>query len=342
MKFAGSWIMALCLGLGPVGAHELGITSDGAFFTIDGEPAFLSGISYYAGTSVDSPGALIGDLDQMKGYGLNWIRVWTFWSVQGTNYGVTTEEGVVREPYMTRLKTIITECDRRGMIVDVTMHRGKSGPPSNQAQHLKCARTLARELLLYRNVYIDIANECDVGDARHVGHVEVGELIAAIKKIDPDRLCTASAAPGSQKDLDKYLTIGKCDFICPHLRRDARAAAETFATVGKFIKWMDKLGKRVPIHLQEPFRRDYSRGWQPVQEDYFQDATGGKSAGAAGWCLHNGSNNFSDNERPFRSFLMTRTEGRLFSQWDAVEKEVAREVGGRIGGTGVHQDRSDE
>lgn len=312
----------------PAAAVTLGISKDGKYFTIDGAPKYLNGISYYAGCSVSDPSWVTQDLDDMAAAGLNWIRIWTHWDAGG-NFCVTTPTGEVREPQMSRLKTIISECNKRGMIVDVTMHRGKSPVPSNQVEHLACARTLATELLPYRNAYIDIGNERDVHDARYVSFEDMGELISTIKAIDPKRLCTASGVPGDQDSLNKYLSIGHCDFICPHLCREKECPAQTKDTVKSFIDWMSKLGKRVPIHLQEPFRRDYA-SYQPTQDDFYRDDSGGKIADAAGWCFHNGS---ARGKSLFRSFKMTDECGRLFAQLDAVEKDMLKNIDDVIGGT---------
>lgn len=307
-------------------AVTLGVSSDGRYFTLNGKPTFLLGISYYAGTSVEKQDDLERDLDDMVACGFNWIRVWAFWDLE-ENVAVLTPDGQIREPYMSRLKKMITECNERRMIVDVTMHRGGPHAPSDQAGHLACAKVLATELRRYRNVYIDVGNERDVGDARFVSYDDVGALIGAIKAIDPKRLCTASGVPSSESDLNKYLSTGRCDFIATHLCRDASCPAETGKTVGTFISWMKTLGRRVPVHLQEPFRRDYG-SWQPTEEDYYRDATGAKMGEGAGWCLHNGA---TRGDPPFRSFCMNNKHGRLFSQLDPVELSVARGVKDRIG-----------
>lgn len=327
------WAVLLACLAAPGTAVTLGVSRDGAHFTIEGKPTFLNGISYYAGTTVSTPDFLTRDLDDMVRNGVNWIRVWATWDLnENLDSSTVAIDGSVREPYMSRLKTIVRECNRRKMIVDVTMHRGKHPAPSVQAEHLACAKTLAAELKPYRNVYFDMGNERDVMDTRFVSYADMGELISAVKAIDPKRLCTASGVPDSKDDLDDYLTKGHCDFIAPHLGRDKGDPARTLGTVTKFIGWMKGLGKRVPVHLQEPFRQDYAR-YQPTAEDYYRDAGGGKIAGAAGWCLHNGSTESDPNGRPHRSFLMNDAEGRLFAQLNKLELEVVANMREQIGGT---------
>jgi len=309
-------------------AGALGITKDGKFFSVDGKPTYLNGISYYSALSIADPNQVKADLDDMATDGFNWIRMWVHWNADGENISALDADGKVREPYMSRLKSLVKMCNERKIIVDVTMARNRKQP---FAGYLESARVLARELKPYRNVYIDVGNERDVGDDRYVSFEEIGELTHAIKEIDPKRICTASGRPGSQEDLNRYLEAG-CDFIAPHLDRDKGSSAKTVGTMKEFIGWMNALNRRVPIHLQEPFRRGYT-DYQPTVEDFFRDDSGGKIAGAAGWCLHNGSNRLSKDNRPFRSFYMGGSEGRLYKQLDAVELEAAHGINDQIGGT---------
>ena len=309
-------------------AITLGITKDGRHFTVDGKPTYLNGISYYSALSLADPNQVRADLDDMAADGFNWIRMWAHWNAEGENISALDADGKVREPYMSRLKSLVKMCNERKMIVDVTMARNNKQP---FAGYLESARVLARELKPYQNIYIDVGNERDVRDDRYVSFEEIGELARAIKEIDPKRICTASGRPGSQKNLDQYIKAG-CDFIAPHLDRDKGSSAKTVGTVKEIIGWMDALNHRMPIHLQEPFRRDYA-GYQPTVEDFFRDDSGGKIAGAAGWCLHNGSNRNSKDHKPFRSFCMGANGGRLYEQLDAVELEAAHGINDQIGGT---------
>lgn len=313
----------------PSFAISLGITKDGRFFTLNARPTYLNGISYYSALSIADPNQEKADLDDMVADGFNWIRVWAYWNwVDSENMRSLDADGKARAPYMSRLKSLVKMCNERGIIVDVTMSRDRK---QAFAGYLEGARMLARELKPYRNVYIDVGNERDVQDNRYVSFEEIGELIRAIKEIDPRRICTASGVPGSQEDLGRYLDAG-CDFIAPHLNRDKGSSARTVDTIRGFIGWMNALSRRVPIHLQEPFCRGYT-DYQPTVEDFFRDDSGGRIAGAAGWCLHNGSSGLSKDNRPFRSFYMGGSEGRLYKQLDGIELEAAHGIYDQIGGT---------
>ena len=99
---------------------RLGIA--GTRFTINGEPTFLYGASYYGALGAKRQ-FVISDLDDMQQRGLNWIRVWATWSAFDNDVSAVDEEGWTREPFMKELKWLVAECDRRGIVVDEVEHR---------------------------------------------------------------------------------------------------------------------------------------------------------------------------------------------------------------------------
>ena len=76
----------------------------------------------------------------------------------------------------------------------------------------------------------------------------------------------------------------------------------------------------MPLHYQEPFRRGFTRGWEPSVADFVTDFRAARAGGAAGWCLHNGDQRHVDGQRPRRSFDMRKK--RMFEQLDEVEREA--------------------
>lgn len=175
-------------------------------FTINGELAFLLGISYYGGLGA-SEDFVRQDLDDLQRHGFNWLRVWATWGVFENDVSAVNASGEPREPYLEKLQWLVAECDRRGIIVDVTLTRGKRS--------------------------------------------------------------------------DTSLGAGN-----------------------------------VPVHHQEPFRRGYET-WSPTATDFLTDLRGAVTGGAAGWCLHNGSQRNSPAGQPRRSFDLR--ERRLFDQLDIEE-----------------------
>lgn len=310
------------------GATTLGI--EGAAFTLEGEPRFLVGMSYYG--ALGAPKEFITkDLDDMAVRGFNWIRVWATWGANGNDVSAVDTRGRGRAPYLGKLKWLIEQADRRGIVVDVTLSRGngavsKSPLLPDQRAHLAAVTTLATELKAYRNVYFDVANERNIRDARFVSHKEIRELRDRIKSLDADRLVTASSAGGElpEDELKSYLFESRVDFLAPHRPRNARSPRQTAAVTRRMLRWMKRFGRVIPIHYQEPFRRDFSP-WQPLAVDFLRDARQARDGGAAGWCLHNGSPRRHEGG-PWRSFDMRRQQGRLFTQLDAEERLVADRV----------------
>ena len=95
-----------------------------AQFIVNDAPAFLLGISYYGG--LGAPENFIRqDLDDLQRHGFNWLRIWATWGAFENDVSAVDANGEPREPFLAKLKWLVAECDRRGMIVDVTLTRGK-------------------------------------------------------------------------------------------------------------------------------------------------------------------------------------------------------------------------
>ena len=151
-------------------------------FTLNGRPEFLVGISYYGGLGAPEE-TVRRDLDDLRRLGFNWLRVWATWDSFGENTSALDAAGNGREPFLARLKTLVDECDRRGMAVDVTLARSNPAKRTcdsvhipNLAAHQQAIRTIVAALTPHRNWYLDLANERDVGDERFVPIHELRQL----------------------------------------------------------------------------------------------------------------------------------------------------------------------
>lgn len=306
---------------GRAAATHLGI--QGTRFTLNGQPAFLYGLSLY-GALGEPDDLLRRDLNDAQRWGFNWIRVWATWAAFGNNFAAVNADGSPREPFLTQLQHLTAECDRRGLVVDLTLSRGNgvAGAPrlETHAAHRRAVETLVTALKPWRNWYLDLSNERNIQDARHTSMAELTALREVVQRLDPERLVTASHGGDlNREELRAYLETVKVDFIAPHRPRDAGSAGQTAVRTREYLEWMKAIGRVVPVHYQEPFRRGYGQ-WQPHAADFVTDLRGALEGGAAGWCFHNGDQRDAKDGRPRRSFDLT--ERRLFEQLDAEEQRA--------------------
>ena len=247
---------ASALGAAPAPGDEstvLGI--EGTHFQLKGQPAFLLGISYYAalGAPEDS---IRSDLDDMQRYGVNWLRIWATWDMFDHDVSAVGSDGGPREPYLEKLKWLVAECDRRGLVVDVTLARSAKRIATIEA-HQRAVEVIVSALKPHRNWYLDLANERDVRDARYVSPAELKKLRELVRRLDPSRLVTASFGGhdlGEQDVREALRTIG-LDFLSPHRPRSPGSPAQTEARTRECLTLTRKVERPVPVHHQEPFRR---------------------------------------------------------------------------------------
>jgi hypothetical protein len=215
---------------------------------------------------------------------------------------------------------MVAECDRRRLVVDVTISRGNgvTGPPRLQTAeaHRRAVESIVRTLRPYRNWYLDLSNERNIKDKRQTSFEELRELRAVVRSLDPRRLVTAShAGDPTKQELRLYLKA-RMDFLSPHRPRQTGTAGDTAAKTKEWLAELEQSGHPVPVHYQEPFRRGFG-DWQPSAADYVKDALAARDSGAAGWCFHNGDQRTASDGQPRRSFDLQSQ--RLFEQLDAEE-----------------------
>lgn len=292
-------------------------------FTLNGVLTFLLGFSYYG--ALGAPREFIHkDLDGFQTNGFNWLRVWATWASQEEDVSAVDAHGQAHQPFLGRLQWLVAECDRRGLVVDVTLTRGKPRLSDFNA-HEQAVATLVKTLAPHRNWYLDLANERDVRDERYVSVSELQRLRELVRHLDPSRLVTASFG-GHDLELEdvrgSLLTAG-LDFLCPHRPRSRESPGQTEAQTRLYLSLMKQIGRVVPVHYQEPFRRGYT-DWQPTAVDFLSDLRGAVAGGAAGWCFHNGQERNTPDNRPGRSFDLRRA--CLLDQLDPEERKVLTEA----------------
>ncbi len=251
-------------------------------------------------------------------------RVWATWAAFDHDVSAVDANGQRREPFLSKLQWLVAECDRRGLVVDVTLTRNAERLADLES-HQRAVEVIVQALKPHSNWYLDLANERDVRDDRYVSAAELKRLRELVCRLDPERLVTASFGGHdlSEEDMrESLLTIG-LDFLSPHRPRNAASPSQTEERTRGCLTLIKKLGRLVPVHYQEPFRRGYGR-WEPATADFLTDLRGSLAGGAAGWCFHNGGQRTSPDNQPRRSFDMRQQ--RLFDQLDEEERKVVEAV----------------
>lgn len=303
---------------GEAPSTRLGI--DGSRFTVNGKPTFLAGVSYYGALGAADE-TLDRDLDDMARRGANWIRVWATWAAFGKDVSAVDGDGSPRQERLDKLRSLVLRCDRRGMVVDVSLSRGNgiSGPPrlGNLDAHRRAVEAVAAALRSHRNWYLDLSNERNIEDRRFTSFPDLKALRQAAREVTPDLLVTASHSGDIDREtLSRYLLDVRVDFITPHRHREPPSPAETESRTREYLEWMREAGRIVPVHYQEPFRRGHG-AWAPGASDFETDLRGALSGGAAGWCFHNGDTRDAPDGTPRRSFDLSGR--RLFETLDSAE-----------------------
>jgi hypothetical protein len=216
------------------------------------------------------------------------------------------------------------------LVVDVTLARSAPRIATIEA-HQRAVEIIVLALKPHRNWYLDLANERDVRDARYVSPAELKKLRELVRRLDPSRLVTASFGGHDlgEQDVREALQTIALDFLGLHRPRTPGSPAQTEARTRECLELTRQLGRPVPVHHQEPFRRGYGR-WEPAAADFLTDLRGAVTGGAAGWCFHNGAQRTAEDSQPRRSFDMR--EQRLFEQLDAQERQAIQAMAAAVRG----------
>lgn len=199
--------------------HEIGVS--GTRFLLDGKPFPYSGISFfnaiYNPTFNRSSEERGKWLQKFKRYGVNALRVWGQWDNRRGFVDAAVEhtlyfpDGRLRKEHVDTLKAILADCDREGMVVELTLFSHESLQNNirlGATESERAITALAKELLPYRNVTLQVWNE---HSERVLDHVRT------IRAADPKRLVTNS--PGFAGDVGDPAQNEALDYLTPHTPR---------------------------------------------------------------------------------------------------------------------------
>jgi hypothetical protein len=270
----------------------------GTAVRIDGQPAFLTGVSFF--DALGSVAPRDEDLDALKNWGVNTVRVWAHW--REPIYG---SEGTLTEPGRARLIALAARVQARGLILELVLLRpGQlAGQPfalfRSEAARVKAVEVVADALRPFRNVIFDLYNEHDHSDGP-ITHAAARTLRDRAKAIDPGRVVTISSteshllSPGGGMDENGVRNLRgeigttedsvAVDLVAPHFPRTDDWAQATGARIAAVRAALDRLGFGAPIYLNEERRADPPTRIAP--DAYQRALADARAAGAAGWVFH--------------------------------------------------------
>jgi hypothetical protein len=245
------FILVACLFLVSASARE--ITVSGTRFLIDGKPFPYTGISFF--NAIHNPafnqsGEERGKwLEKFQRYGINVLRVWSQWDSKRGFVDACPEctlyhpDGRLREASLERLKQIVADADRAGMVVELVLFSQESwhdqirlGP----AESDRAVAAITRELKPWRNLTFQVWNEFS---ERVLDHLKT------IRANDPKRLVTNS--PGFAGVLGDQEQNRAVDYLTPHTSR--QGSGKTWEIAPKEIEYL--LARyRKPVVDDEPAR----------------------------------------------------------------------------------------
>ena len=253
----------------PVVSHELSIS--GARFLLDGKPFHYTGVSFFNAIYNPSFG---GDhqervrwLRKFQRYGINVLRVWAQWDTKrgfvdsGPDHTLYFSDGRLRMAHVERLKHILADADREGMVVELTLFSRQSRPAGGRLTPEASGRALAaltRELIPYRNVTFQVWNEFSE---------LVPEHVKTIKAADPKRLVTNS--PGGAGVLKGSAEQPRLlDYLTPHTSR--QGAGKPWVLAPAEIHYL-LLRYKKPVVDDEPARTGTPKFGGPGEKTYPYD-----------------------------------------------------------------------
>jgi hypothetical protein len=225
---------------------------DGTRLLLDGQPFFFQGLSFfnaiYNPTFNRSPADRLHWLRVLKTHGVNVLRVWCQWDFSpprtfvdvGPEHTMYTPEGKIRSHPFQTLAAIVRAAEGLEMVIEVTLFSHEKQPNLPVPAQERAAANMARCLLPYRNLILQIWNE---------DSTEVQRYYEAIKAQDPKRMVTNS--PGFAGVLGDEAQNRLLDLLAPHT---VRRGAERFWEVApqQIASLLQRYGK--PVIDDEPAR----------------------------------------------------------------------------------------
>ena len=285
----------LCVSVSaPTQAQTLSIQGDR--FAVDGQPRFLTFISYFGAMGA---GNVTADLRLIRSKGFDGIRIWP---LLFTGPQLMNGDGTLRPDALTRLLFVLDRARDEHLVVDVSFTgehiRGLDAPHFRDG-----IIATAAALRGYDNILFDIENESDIygPSDRPLSRSDIAGILAGIKAVHPARIVTSSVSSQHTAEFTaNFTTDVGLDVTTYHDPRESNwFELETIAPMLRTLK----TGGR-PVYLQEPMpTRDFTFSWyvnHDKAEYFLKAAAHAKLSGAAAWCFHSP---LADDLRGAQTFL---------------------------------------
>ena len=281
---------------GPLPGAALAVA--GTSLQIDGRPAFLTGVSLF--DALGSAPPRDADLDALQRWGVNTIRVWAHW-----HEPIYQADGALTATGLARLLALTERLRRRGLILELVLLRPGQLPRqpfalfASEGARVKAVEAVTGAIRPYRNVLFDLYNEHDHPDGP-ISHAAARVLRDRVKAIDGERVVTMSSteshivSPAGAVDERGAANLGgevgtdagsaALDIVAPHFPRTDDWAAATGARISAVRAALNRIGKPVPIYLNEERRATPSARIAP--DAYRRALAHAQQGGAAGWVFH--------------------------------------------------------
>jgi hypothetical protein len=270
------------------------LTADGHRLLVNGRPGFLVFVSYFDGlrsAHLEEDFAYFRDVVRADG-----VRVLPNWRACDENIHeprcppaddglFDARTGEVRPAKLEALRRLVGLAASHALVVDITFTRETLVPEMSVDAYRKAIVETAEALKPFRNSLFDIQNEFDKNG---LTVAEAREIRAAIRRVDPARLVTASGSGAyDPEEAARFAMANGMDLIAIH---DPREEGSWFLerTLDEIVSRAFRAaapGKR-PVYLQEP------TGWGSRSDDdrdegHFRSAVrAARRAGAAAWVFH--------------------------------------------------------
>lgn len=297
-----SSVVQTTTGAAPSGSTVLGL-SGGGYYTLNGVPTFLLGISYYDAAT----NWYTSDLDSLAADGFNLIVVHCDDINRVDAESCYNSDGTIKSAKATLLNNLIDYAETKGIVVDmVCLYADVDG--TNSAAYLTTAQARTDAVTncintfkAQPNVMFSVVNEHNYGSFADT-HAEMDALMATARAACASCLIHYSSSDNIGVEADAHIFTTRSGWtvdtanvqaelasgvnaLVPHNDRQAGWHLLGGARAGALRNYLDSIGRQsMPVFFEEDARE--GSGGTGVANDYLTYAQEVKIARGAGYVFH--------------------------------------------------------